>query len=672
MSPTPGRVSIAVDTGGTFTDVVGTFAGGLHIAKVPSTPDDPARAVLEGVRALLALLAEAHGRVPAGYTLVHGSTVATNALLERRGARVALVTNAGFEDVLEIGRQNRPQLYALSGERPPPLVAAADRFGVRGRVGAGGEELEPLDDAELAALAGRLAGVDAIAITLLHSYATPAHEQRVAAALAGLGVPLSVSSVLLPEHREYERAATTVVNAYVAPLMDRYLGRLEAGSGADRLRIMGSAGGALPVSRARGEPVHTVLSGPAGGVMGALAIGRRHGIERLLTFDMGGTSTDVSLVDGAPLHTREFAIAGLPVAVPVLDIHTVGAGGGSIARLDPAGALRVGPASAGARPGPICYGLGGRDVTVTDASVWLGRLVPAAWRHELDAGRLGLDRNAIAGPLRTLADRLGCTPEHAAAGVLAVVDTAMEGALRVISVERGYDPLDFVLVPFGGAAGLHAAELATRLGIPRLLVPPSPGVLSAFGMLVTPVRRHVTRTLLARVEAGEALDLEEAGRPLVEQALAAMRDDGFDAAAVTIRATADVRYRGQSYELTVPADGWEAAFHEAHLARYGHARPGEALEVVTLRVEAASPAAEPPAAKLAAAAPGPPVPAGEHDVWLDGAWRRAPRFDRAALGAGRRLTGPAVVSEYSATLWLPAGWRADVLADGALLATPTA
>ena len=730
----PHPIVIAVDTGGTFTDILCLRDGAVSRLKVPSTPADPAQAVIEGIRRVLGSSGEAGGSSappirpgeggggpsapalppgrpphlspppgrgnvgetagggvrgedlirsdepassptgegpgevprprprPGPILLIHGSTVATNALLERRGARVGLVTNRGFEDVIEIGRQNRPQLYALEGRRPAPPVAREDRHGVAGRLGPRGEEEEPLDEAELATLADRLRGVDSVAVCLLHSYANPAHERAVAAALERLGVPVSVSSEILPEYREYERTATTVVNAYVAPLMDRYLERLEANAGATRVRIMGSGGGALPVARARREPVHTVLSGPAGGVMGALEAARRAGFSDIVGFDMGGTSTDVTLCPGRPLHTREFVIAGLPVAVPVLDIHTVGAGGGSIARVDAGGALRVGPESAGAVPGPICYGRGGTEVTVTDAHVWLGRLPADAFL----GGERRLDRERIAGPLQELASRLGATPEQAAEGVLAVANTAMEGALRVISVERGYDPADFTLVPFGGAAALHAAELAERLGLPRILVPPDPGLLSAFGMLVSPLRKDVSRTvLLDEAEANAHMAVELAR--LEAAAIAAMEDEGVSRARVTVTHWVDARYRGQSYELRVPAAGWAEAFHAAHEARYGFARRGAPVEAVTLRVEATAPGPAVPEPRLPRAPSPDPRPDAFGEVVLHGDTLRVPRFGRPGLLAGHRLRGPAVVTEYSATTWLPPGWRAEVLPGGGLL-----
>jgi N-methylhydantoinase A len=650
------EIVIAVDTGGTFTDIVCLRDGALRTLKVPSTPDDPARAVLSGITEML-------GAHTAPFVLVHGSTVATNALLERKGARVALVTNAGFEDVLEIGRQNRPQLYALVGHRPPPLVAREHRYGVVGRLGPDGSELEQLDTAALDQLRAHLTGIESIAICLLHAYANPRHEQIVARCLEGAGVPLSISSEILPEFREYERTATTVVNAYVAPIADRYLGRLEAESNASRVRVMASGGGVMAVERARREAVHTVLSGPAGGVSGALAVAKAAGFEDILTFDMGGTSTDVSLCPGRPLHTREFRIADVPVAVPVLDIHTVGAGGGSIARVDVGGALRVGPESAGALPGPIAYGRGGTQVTVTDANVWLGRLPADSWRH---AGGRGLDRAAIAAPLESLAQQMGASLEEAAEGIISVVNTAMEGALRVISVERGHDPREFTLTCFGGAAGLHAAALASRLSIPRVLVPPAPGVLSAYGMLVSPVRKDVARTVLRSARAESELDLGDIFAVLEAQALTAMQDEGLTVDQVSLTRRIDARYEGQSYELTVSAEGWIAAFHAAHQRQFGFATPGAVVQAVALRVEALAPAAA-PAARFAAPPSSAGSAAGHDPVHYQGQRIQATRWNRDNLCAGQALEGPALVTEYSATLWIPPEFSAKVLGDASIV-----
>ena len=654
----PSTPVLAVDTGGTFTDLLVLEGEALRTLKVPSTPDDPAQAVLDGVARI-----EGGGRAD---LLLHGSTVGTNALLERRGARVALVTNRGFEDVIEIGRQNRPQLYALVGHRPPPLVDREDRIGLSGRLGPGGTEIEPLDDDELAELLERVEGTEAVAVVLLHSYARSEHEERVARVLEeAKGLPVSVSSRLLSEYREYERTATTVVNAYITPLMSRYLERLDRETPGARVRVMGSDGGALPVERAAREAVRTVLSGPAGGVVGARTWALRSGRERIVTLDMGGTSTDVSLCPGKLLHTREFEIAGQPVAVPVLDIHTVGAGGGSLARMDPGGALRVGPESAGADPGPICYGRGGEGVTVTDAHVWLGRLPPEAFL----GGERSLDRSLVEPRLSELAARLGVTPEEAAEGILEVANSAMERALRVISVERGYDPADFALVTFGGAGGLHAAELAERLGADRALVPPDPGLLSAYGMLAAPVSREASRTVLLATDDADARErMDEVYDELRETAVRAMLDEGRDREELTVTRKVEARYRGQSFEIRVPAEGWVDAFHAAHRDRYGYAREESPVEAVTLRVLVTAPG-PPLGAERLEAADGPPDVVGGR-VHVEGEWAEAGRIWRRDLRAGHRIEGPATVMEYSSTTWVPPGWTAEVDQWGCLHLLP--
>jgi N-methylhydantoinase A len=504
-----------------------------------------------------------------------------------------------------------------------------------------------------------------VAICLLHAYANSEHEDRVADALTGLGSPISVSSRLLPEYREYERTSTTVVNAYVAPVMSSYLARLEKESGASAVAIMGSNGGTLAVERAVREPAQTVLSGPAGGVVGALAWARRADQPNILTFDMGGTSTDVSLCPGRPLHTREFSIAGRPVALPVLDIHTVGAGGGSIARVDPGGALRVGPESAGAVPGPICYGRGGTEVTVTDAHVWLGRIPTDAFL----GGEGGLDRDAVAGPMAALAGALDATPDQAAEGVLAVADAAMERALRVISVERGYDPAGFALVAFGGAGALHAAELAGRLGCDRALVPPDPGLLSAYGILTAPVTRELSRSILrSNHEPDTEERLREAWRTLAAEARGALEAEGVPADAITVELRVDTRYRGQSFELRVPGGGepgdWVESFHEAHALRYGYRRDAAPVEAVTARATAfaAGPSVGLPTIPQAEEAP----PTRECTVVYQGVARDARAVWRKDLGAGAEVAGPLLVLDYSATTWVPPEWTVRVDGLGVL------
>ena len=645
-------MAVAVDTGGTFTDVLLLDGGRLHSLKLPSTPSDPADAVLEG---LSRILDGVEREADAPFVLLHGSTIATNALLERKGARVKLVTNAGFEDIVEIGRQNRPQLYALVGHRPPPLVDRDDRHGIRGRMGPDGEVIEPLDPAELESLTEVLAGAESVAVVLLHSYANASHEESVADALAELDVPLSVSVRLLPEYREYERTSTTVVNAYVAPVISAYLKRLAREAGAERVSIMGSNGGSLPLDRATREPVHMVLSGPAGGVIGALAWARRAGHEHIITFDMGGTSTDVSLCPGVPLHTRELEIGGQPVAIPVIDIHTVGAGGGSLARIDSGGALRVGPESAGAEPGPICYGKGGKSVTVTDAHVWLGRLPTDAFL----GGERTLDRLAVEPHLQDLADSLGASLEVAAEGILAVADAAMERALRVISVERGHDPAEFTLVAFGGAGGLHAAYLAERLGSRRAMVPPHPGLLSAYGMLAADITREVSRTVLISTASTNAHEsIESVFIELQQAAVAAMEEEGVPADRLSLQQWVDARYEGQSFELRVPAEDWDARFHSLHETRYGYQRPETPVEAVTLRAIASAPG---PLLDLEHVPHTGAAPTVEHTrVYLDGQWTEVERFQRKDLSLDHTLAGPALVLEYSSTTWVPGGWGLEV------------
>jgi N-methylhydantoinase A len=645
---------LAVDTGGTFTDLLLLEEGRLRTLKVPSTPTDPAEAVLRGSQEIL-------GGSALEYRLLHGSTVATNGLLERKGAKVFLVTNKGFEDVLEIGRQNRPQLYALMGHRLPPLVARDHRLGITGRLGPEGEVVHPLDPEELARLTSTISDAEALAVVLLHSYANPQHEEEVVAALEGMGIPLSVSSRLLPEYREYERTSTTVVNAYVSPMMSRYLGRLDRESGAVSVQIMSSNGGAVPVERSIREPVHTVLSGPAGGVVGAQTWAERSGYDRIITFDMGGTSTDVSLCPGAPLHTREFEIAGHPVAIPVIDIHTVGAGGGSLARVDAGGALRVGPESAGADPGPIAYGRGGTQPTVTDAHVWLGRLPTGAFL----GGEGALDRDAIAGPLKELSDRLGKSPEEGAEGILAVANTAMERALRVISVERGFDPGEFVLVAFGGAGALHVAELVEGLGAARALVPPDPGLLSAYGMLASQPTRELSRTLLV-LSTEEEVDqrLDQALTLLEEQALEEMVAEGNDPETLSVSHWVDARYQGQSFEIRVPREDWVQTFHLSHKERYGYTREETPVEAVTLRAVVEGPALPLTHSPLPDA-DGPP-PFSEGLVYHRGEELTVKQVWRRDLMKGHTLTGPVLVMEYSSTTWLPPEWRMEVDQWGSL------
>jgi len=602
-------VRVASDTGGTFTDLVSADG---RTAKVPSTPDDPGEAVRAGVAQLL-------GDVGPD-VLGHGTTVATNALLERRGARVALITNEGFADIIEIGRQDRPSLYDQSVVRPEPLVARDLRLEVAGRLTADGSELEPLG--EVPAIPD---GVEAVAVSLLHSDLQPAHEMLVGIELDARGVDVSLSCEVSPEMREYERTVTTVVNAYLRPACRTYLRALD--DAADQVLVMTSAGGLVPARSAAERPAALLLSGPAGGVLAGAAAAVANGFGDAVTFDMGGTSTDVCLVlAGVPAPAAEREVAGLPVRVPALDVHTIGAGGGSIAHLDDGGALVVGPRSAGARPGPACYGHGGAEPTVTDADLVVGRIPPGA----AFPGLAALDLEAAQAAL----DRAGVSAE----GLLAVVDAAMEQAIRVVTVERGVDPRGLALVAFGGAGPLHACALAEALGMVAVVVPARAGVLSAVGILAAPLQVDLVRSVpdpldhaLARRMSDELWN-EARDRMFSQLGPGRHADADLPHEIVRLDATFDCRYAGQSHELSVRHPG---RFHREHRLRNGYARPDHPVEVVAVRARA----------------------------WVDSpvAIDDLPAPDRSGAA------GPAVIAEQDCTIWVPPGWVAEPGVGGALV-----
>lgn len=703
---------LGVDVGGTFTDLVYFDGGAIRIFKLLSTRADPARALLDGMAGL---------EVTPDAIVSHGTTVATNALLEHTGARTALITTEGFRDVLAIGRQTRPALYRLKFE-PRWLPVPDDlRFEAPERVAPDGRILIPLDERAAAAVLDQVvaSGAESLAVCLLFSFANPAHEQTIARLAEARGLSTSLSSVILPEFREFERTSTTVLNAYVSPLMARYLDALEAGlrsGGRDQaagvreqvarttktprrqeetdsyfvssclcgqtshasshpLRIMQSSGGILSAAAARREAVRTLLSGPAAGVAGAFHVASLAGCDHVITFDMGGTSTDVSLADGRIRRTSEGSVEGWPVRVPMIDIHTVGAGGGSIAWADEGGALRVGPASAGSEPGPACYarsnGGGGRDFTVTDANLLLGRLEA---RHFL-GGRMMLDIAAAEAAAAPLARRLGLTTVALAEGVIRVADARMEQAIRVISLARGFDPRRFTLLPFGGAGPMHALTLAEALNIRRVLVPRYPGVLSALGLTLADFTVDHSRTVLRPLAETATEDLAAAFAPLLAQGRAELAAEGFAGEAIVLERALDLRYRGQSFELTIPVDAPDpgpdsgpdpaevaAAFHAAHAARYGYARPDAAVELVTVRVTAHGLRDKPelpPASPAASPDPG-AAQVGETRLRADGRWHSAPIYGRGLLLPGHVLTGPALVVQEDATTVLLPGWRATV------------
>ena len=740
MSPRPQPLRIAIDTGGTFTDCVWVdkASGRLRMLKVFSTPADPSHAIVDAI----------HKIAPAGdFILLHGTTVGTNTLLERKGARTALVTTVGFEDAIEIGRQARPKLYDFFFDRVEPLVARDLRFGINERTAANGEILTAPSPRDLDTLVSQINAVnpDSIAISLLFSFANPKNEEAVAEAVRSLNIPLSISHQILPEFREYERTSTVVINAYLQPVMQRYLENLEArfpamsnphvaagappakvrgtnlvteipasqrvsakhlrnveerrfdaaksagvearpldaanraaveerrfsaaksshrdgalAPAAPRVFVMQSSGGITALSTAAREPVRTVLSGPAGGVVGAAAVARASGFDRIIVFDMGGTSTDVSLVEGEIKTATDAQIAGLPISVPTLDIHTVGAGGGSLARFDAAGVLRVGPESAGADPGPICYGRG-LQPTVTDANLLLGRLQPTRFL----GGDFTLDLDRTRRFTKEWLKKQGSalTLEKFASGVIRVVNATMEKAIRVVSIERGRDPRHFSLVAFGGAGGLHACALADALSIPTVIVPALPGALSALGILRSDVVKDYSRTVLWRVSRavpGRPLEREFA---LLEESAAKDFHDELWQGSPHFSRSIDLRYRGQGYELNLPLTrNLRADFEREHKRRYGYIHPNREIELVTLRLRATLKSTTSVRSKEghvgADAFVRPRAKRGslsllEAQVLFDGKERKTKIYSREELIPKKKYAGPAVITEYSATTVIP-------------------
>ena len=666
------RTIVGIDVGGTFTDIAVLEDGLLSVHKLPSTPADPSVGITNGISDL--------GVDVAATDFIHGSTVATNALLEGKGGRTALVTTMGFEDVLEIGRQNRADLYDLSMERPTPLAPWQLRFGLPERIDYSGAILDDLTPESVDALLALLseAEVDGVAVSFLFSFLNPVHEEMLARRLSELpNTPfISMSSKILPEFREYERTSTVVVNSYVGPVMERYLTQLESVLGRG-LRIMQSSGGSITARLAADQPVRTILSGPAGGVVGAFYTGVQAGHPDIITLDMGGTSTDVSLCPGRIKETTAANLGGYPVSVPMIEIHTVGAGGGSIARVDAGGALVVGPQSAGADPGPACYGRGDR-ITVTDANLVLGRLRPDGFL----GGRMTLDQQRSEIVMADLATGVGASAIDTALGIIRVVNSNMERAIRAISLERGYDPREFTLIPFGGAGPMHACELADELGIPRVLVPGHPGILSALGVAIADVVKDYSRTVMLRGDDLERVRLEEEFHGMEQQARAELVDEGLRADAMTPRRFLDVRYVGQSFELTVDCPQLTDAgdltgsissdFYEAHLQRFGYADQALPIEVVNLRLKLElavdKPQLEPAADRGSDSAPA--VIGNAEVVFADGPVGTT-LYDRDRLETGNRIPGPALLLQLDTTIVVPPGWDGEVDPFGNLILEPT-
>jgi len=657
-----GETRLGVDVGGTFTDLVAlSEEGTLVTAKVPSTPRDQSEGVMNVIES-----SEVEPDTVAA--LAHGMTVATNALLERRGARTALVTTEGFRDVLEIARQDRPSLYDLSQDRPPPLVPRELRFTLRERMGPEGE-ITALDEESLeeAISAVREAEVEAVAVCFLFAFLHPEHEQRVGEALreALPDVHVSLSSEVLPEFREYERFSTTTADAYLAPRLAAYLknlaGKVEE-AGAPSPLVMQSSGGVVRINDAISDAAGCLLSGPAGGVVGAAFIGSLGGYRDLLTFDMGGTSTDVApVIDGEAQTTTETEIAGVPIKLPMVDVHTVSAGGGSIAWADAGGALRVGPHSAGADPGPAAYDAGGEDPTVTDANLFLGYLADRATL----GGEVVLKRELSEQALEALGEEVNLEAKEVALGVVQVANAEMVRALRIISVERGLDPREFALLAFGGAGGMHACALAEELGMETVLVPRAGGVLSALGLAISDLRRDYVRPYLVGLEEVDEGEFEEKFEDMESSASEDLENPEY-----TRRA--DLRYRGQSFELTVeagslkevPLEDLEERFHAAHDQRYGYRMDDESVELVNLRLIATVPVEKPE--------PEEPPAEGEaepeyREVNFDGEWQEVPVLNREQLGKGSEVVGPSIVEFAESTCVVRPGWRGSVDGVGTLV-----
>jgi N-methylhydantoinase A len=679
-------VRIAIDIGGTFTDatLIDEESGRVAIAKTLTTPADPSEGFMNAVERALA---EADVEAPRVGFVVHATTVATNAIIEGKVARSGFVTTDGFRDLLEIARQVRPSLYDTQFEKPKPLVPRDRAVGVVERLGPSGEVLVPLDEASARAAAAVLKreGVESVAVCLLHSYVNGDHEQRIGAILAEElpGVPISLSAEVAPEFREYLRASTTVINAVIRPVVERYLERIEqrlvaAGIEA-KLLVMQSSGGVFSSQAAARRPVFMVESGPAAGVIAAAYLGSTIDRPDILSFDMGGTTAKVGLIQGGqPSVTKDYqvgghasagigglSLSGYPVRTPVVDLVEIGAGGGSIAWVDSGGLLRVGPQSAGADPGPVCYRGGGVEPTVTDANVVLGRLNP----HYFLGGEIELD---VDGARRAIGERcakpLGLDVVEAANGIVEIANAAMVNALHLISVQRGYDPRDFLLVAFGGAGPVHANALARDAEMPSVLVPPSPGIFSATGLLTTDLKRDAAQTIMQRLDSLDEAQVESVFAGLEAAGAEEMRGEGVAEDAIEFVRRLDVRYVGQSYELTIPAEGDLAGrFHAEHDRVYGFSAESEPIECVSLRLTTVGRIAKPPPRELAAG--GTTEPKQRREVYFAEAsgYVDCPIYDRYALGARTELAGPAVVEEFDSTTVVHPGYGLSVDDHGNLI-----
>jgi len=649
----PEEVRLGIDTGGTFTDFVLFHRGKLSTLKLPSTPQNPAAAILKGIKTL--------DLQPRQLIIIHGTTVGTNALLQRKGGRIALVTTQGFEDIIFIGRQTRKKLYSLIPEERKPLLPSRFCFGLAERILAGGRMEKALAEKDILSLIPRLQKnkIEAVAVCLLHSYINPAHEQQTAQHLREAGFLVSVSHEILPEYREYERTALTALNAYLMPVMDRYLSHLEENLSGAKIWIMQSNEGFISPQTVRREPIRTALSGPAAGVVAADQLGQRLGLSQIITFDMGGTSTDVSLIDGHITRTTETIIGDFPVRIPMIDIHTIGAGGGSIAYLDQGLALRVGPQSAGAHPGPACYGHS-LQPTVTDANLICGRLEPEYFL----GGRLKIYPEKSRASLGQLARRMKKSIEETADGIIRVANANMEKAIRVISIERGYDLRKFTLISFGGAGGLHAAEMATNLNIARVIIPHLAGVFSALGLLLAEAVKDFSLSFLTQLADVSSAELNHLFKKLKEKAVREMQREGFALNEIKLFPSLDMRYYGQSYEIEIPyspASELAEVFHQRHQHLYAYHHREQPIEIVNLKIKAVGTF---PRIKLQpfSSTEKSPESALVHrqPLYYQGKHQEVPVYRLAKLTPGMVIKGPALISAVESTTFVPPLYHAAV------------
>jgi len=655
------EIRIGVDTGGTFTDFVIYAKNTIEVRKVPSTTPDPSQAILDGIKDYL--------KAPFSLSIVHGTTVATNSLLERKGGWIAFITTKGFEDILFIGRQIRRNLYSLKGDERRHLLVRSNCFGLEEQTTARGEVVKRISVQDIHSILGKIKEkrIQAVAVSLINSYANPYNERMTRQELEKAKILFSVSSDILPEHREYERSVVTAVNAYLMPVISQYLRKLEHKLQKAHLHIMQSNEGYICAEVAKSEPLRTALSGPAGGVVGAFELGKAVGVKKIISFDMGGTSSDVSLVNGEIGRTNECVIGDFPIRLPIIDIHTVGAGGGSIAYVDSGGSLRVGPESAGAQPGPACYGKG-KQPTVTDANLVLGRLVPEYFL----GGKMKIYPERSLKVLKTLAEKINKSLLETASGVIQIANANMEKAIRVISIERGFDPRDFALISFGGAGGLHAAEIASNLKIEKIIVPKNAGVLSALGLLMADSIKDYSKSLLKTVENIKPKELQRHFMELEEKSVREMKEEGFKEQDINVLRFLDLRYLGQSYEITIPFRSaakddriFISDFHKAHQKLYSYRHPQRAVEVVNIRIKAVGATKKIRFKKYSLKESQPEKALMKTQrISYSGKKFLAHVFKRALLHPGDRISGPALVVDYESTTFLPPSYSLNV--DGFL------